>query len=444
MRLIAVFLSVWATSNSFAGAPASPRGRAREVGRLRVPIREAQFEFAPANGAMMGAVCACTAPTGTRGEALTFSRASSAMCTKGTGITGGGINNGDLVLCSANQPRVMPGNEAVAALGLAIENNHTNDLLRSQELDNGAWTSATTGICPAPVVTPDFAVAPDGTTTAERVQIQCDGGVNSYLKQTGFGSASRSASIYAKGNGDGGTIHILQISGGSPTCTACTYNGDTWTRCSKSNQATSTGFGVGVANSVGGGCTAMTDPVDVLLWGAMLEAHPNVHSYVPTTSGTATQTVEYASFQGLSLGLTGELGSFSCSANSIYSGWLNTSSVTHTYCALSTAAPAWSYLIQQISGSVVDRLYMNGVTTVSGAYSPTARRPNAKSAYWNTKDSVYLWNKFLTSGSTTGIPTSPVTVEIGNFNGGTANPADAVISRMCVDPDPDRCLITSY
>src|SRR5690242_20575791 len=65
------------------------------------------FEFAPANGAGMGAACACTNPTGSKGETMTFTRSSDAMCTKGN--TTSSIANGDLVSCTTNQIRVMPG-----------------------------------------------------------------------------------------------------------------------------------------------------------------------------------------------------------------------------------------------------------------------------------------------------------------------------------------------
>jgi hypothetical protein len=63
------------------------------------------FEFAPASGAGMGTACACTTPTGAKGEALTFTRAGDATCSK-QGLATTGIANGDLVACTGNQPRV--------------------------------------------------------------------------------------------------------------------------------------------------------------------------------------------------------------------------------------------------------------------------------------------------------------------------------------------------
>ena len=98
------------------------------------------FEFAPSGGAGMGAPCACTTPTGAKGEALTFTRASNGTCTKTTtgGLTTTGIANGDLVVCSSNQPRVEYDSQGV--LGLLVDSAGTNSVLRSQEVNNAAWT----------------------------------------------------------------------------------------------------------------------------------------------------------------------------------------------------------------------------------------------------------------------------------------------------------------
>ena len=68
-------------------------------GYVRTPLVTAPtpafFEFAPASGVGMGEACSCVDVTGTKGEALTFTRASTATCVKGSPTTG--IANGDLV-----------------------------------------------------------------------------------------------------------------------------------------------------------------------------------------------------------------------------------------------------------------------------------------------------------------------------------------------------------
>ena len=66
------------------------------------------FEFAPTSGAGMPAACSSTAPTGAKGEALTFSRGSGAVCTKTAtgGLVTSGIADGDLVEMGSNVVRV--------------------------------------------------------------------------------------------------------------------------------------------------------------------------------------------------------------------------------------------------------------------------------------------------------------------------------------------------
>ena len=122
------------------------------------------FEFAPASGAGMGTACACTTPTGAKGEALTFTRTGNATCSK-QGLATTGIADGDLVVCTANQPRVE---SSGGVLGLRVEGARTNSVLRSQELDNAAWTLDFAGGGVIPTRTANAATAPDGTPSAER------------------------------------------------------------------------------------------------------------------------------------------------------------------------------------------------------------------------------------------------------------------------------------
>jgi hypothetical protein len=51
-----------------------------------------------------------------------------------------------------------------------------NMFLQTEAITNAAWVKTTTGTASAPVVTDNFGVAPDGTTTAARVQLALNGG----------------------------------------------------------------------------------------------------------------------------------------------------------------------------------------------------------------------------------------------------------------------------
>lgn len=89
------------------------------------------LELAPLSGAGMGAACACQNITGSKGEVVTFSRASVGECYSTDAQT--------ITQCASNIPRVMSGNTAVSQLGLLFETAKQNDLLWSRDWSNAAW-----------------------------------------------------------------------------------------------------------------------------------------------------------------------------------------------------------------------------------------------------------------------------------------------------------------
>lgn len=268
----------------------------RRLGGRSGSPQQPVFRFAPSTGAGMTEECACTSPTGTRGEALTFARASSAMCTKGNEWSS--IDNGDLVLCSTDQPRVMRGGTGGGAKGLMVESARTNSVLRSQELENASWGNAGT----APVVRTDHGVAPDGTTTAEAIQFLAVGGGGESSKfQSGLGTLSPGAcSVYLKaappadgGVAVAGSIDMAAGAAANP-CVTCSYTTDTWTRCTLTGNTSTYVF---IGNESAGACAggARTEQ-NVYVWGVQCEAGDYTSSYIPTTNATATRAQEDATF----------------------------------------------------------------------------------------------------------------------------------------------------
>ena len=74
--------------------------------------------------------------------------------------------------------RALPGNHLTQATSTArpVLSARVNRLTYSDVITNAAWAKSAAGTGSAPVVTDNFGVAPDGTTTAARVQMALNGG----------------------------------------------------------------------------------------------------------------------------------------------------------------------------------------------------------------------------------------------------------------------------
>lgn len=220
-------------------------------------------------------------PTGSKGEVLTFVRASTATCTKGNTKTG--IQPGDLVTSAPGQLRVMPGGDGSGGLGVLIENWTVNNLLRSAELDNAAWSKNAVGST-VPVVTANYALSPDGTMSAERVQFGACPAVSNYsaIYMLGLSSGARASSVYCKGTSATQTISVCNY----PTaCQAVTCPADSWTRVTAYANPV-TGLILGCEHEGAYAGSSDTGAADVLLWGAQSELTTGGYatSYIPTTS----------------------------------------------------------------------------------------------------------------------------------------------------------------
>lgn len=388
----------------------------------------------------MTAPCACTNPTGAKGETITLARASAGFCTKGHVLSG--IANGDLVSCGNNLARVMPGGDGTGATGLLIEIPNTNVVLRSAELDNAAWTA--TGVtAAAPSVTADNATSPDGTTTAERVDFAATAaGEESSLVQTGIGGAgfTGSTSLYIKGVSGSGTIDICTNTGAADTCTSCAYVSATWTRCTQLAKVigAATNIAIGNLTRINGGTTRSAN--NVYIWGVQTEAGGEGTSYVATTGATATRASETAQ---ASLSLANAAGSVAFSI--VWPSDLTTATTSdHAAVVLSVAGPTYRILPDYREIEDTMTLY----SSVAGGASRTTGAPvaalteNRAYVYWSgTSCTVGFVTGFTAAGETSGSWTNPgatTLVEIGSGSG-TSFRVNGVVKKVCVDPDQSRC-----
>jgi hypothetical protein len=166
-----------------------------------------------------------------------------------------------------------------------IEIPRTNLLLRSEEFDNASWEKFRSGTGVVPVVTANYETAPDGSQTADRVQLSLGAGTAtgdiSYLFQSAATSGA-TFSIYAKSN--------------TTPCVVFFRNGDdvttinittSWQRFELFRSASITGVQFGIRGANYGGATN-SSTVDISVWGAQLETGDIATDYIPTTTAAVS------------------------------------------------------------------------------------------------------------------------------------------------------------
>lgn len=388
----------------------------------------AAFEFAPLSGRGMGAACACTTPTGAKGETLTFVRASSATCLRGGTLSG--IENGDLVTCATNQPRVGRGGDGTGPLKLLVENTSTNYLLRSQEFDNAAWVKE--GFPTTVVVTADQATAPDGTLTAERIQSAATSGTDysDFYQSNAVSSVNDpfTCSALVKGNASADTTDLCAYNGASWSCASCSFVAASWTRCTKSvtGSGTSTTRFCKLGNNSNQNGGIARNATDFFAWGLQGEVQTYATSYIATAGATVTRAAESATFPdpGAAVLTTGS------AAASILTPGTNVGG--HGVMCLN----ANGRLIYLAGGSA--RLYdgTNNPAISVGTLSATVLKRFASDWGGSTTNVRNITDGTSTAGSFDGDMTySAFTIGTGC----SALTLDGWIGQVCLDPDRTRC-----
>lgn len=252
------------------------------------------FQFLPTLPSLSGQ-CTGAALTGTRGETITFTRSGAQTCSK---------SDGTVVKLTSNQP-------AVEANGLHVEPAGTNGALQSEAYNNAAWT-AQSGI----TVTADQAVAPDGTTTMDKVVSTNSGNalvsslsvsvpsgttfvhsayVQGNMSLNASCSAGTNASACACVRSDGGSCSTTRL---STFCSAFAATGSTTVRLEA--RLTCASAVTSVFPSVTAGQLTVSTGTG-FVWGSQMESGTFASSYIPTTTTAVARNATNTNLPNLAL-----------------------------------------------------------------------------------------------------------------------------------------------
>lgn len=203
------------------------------------------FSFALTDGTGMTTPCSgtpMTLTTSTGVTSVTFTRSTSAYCTKGNEVDH--IQPGDLVLIGPNLPRVMPGGDGTGPLGPSIWDTRANAVWPSQQFDAPQWLRSSNGVA-LPVITANAAISPDGTRDADQIDFPATstvGGTYSFVYQQTCSLDFNMRGLYVELNAaPGTTTGALEIANGSFSTfskyTCSNISSDYYTRCIEADDA---------------------------------------------------------------------------------------------------------------------------------------------------------------------------------------------------------------
>ena len=206
-------------------------------------------------------------------------------------------SSGVLVQPTANVPFIEYDPATGTCLGWRVWDAVTNLLTYSNDFTQTAWAKIVGGTGTTPVVTSNYALSPDGTMNATR--LQCNRGASStssdssYIQQaiSGLPSTHTTAtSIWIRSNtGSSQNVYFRNATGAGGTSFVAT---NTWQRVSTigtrtGNTADNLQIGCRQANS--------DSSIDILIYGSQIQQSDQLGPYVPTGALTASSTADVAS-----------------------------------------------------------------------------------------------------------------------------------------------------
>lgn len=195
--------------------------------------------------------------------------------------------DGQLKAAAANEPRFEKE-------GLLVEGQSTNLVIRSADMTQWPWSGANAGTGVLPIVTGNYAVAPDGSQSATRLILNKGAGTTGADESTMRCSLNTTVgstytlSVWLKST-DGVSQQKVSLSFNGDAPASITVTGE-WRRHQITTLSAIDTNRTPRLQLRGGFATA--DTADILVWGWQQENLPFASSYIPTNGAAVTRAAD--------------------------------------------------------------------------------------------------------------------------------------------------------
>jgi hypothetical protein len=166
---------------------------------------------------------------------------------------------------------------------LLLEPQRTNFTVYSEQFTNAAWVLDGDGAGQS--VTANYSISPDGTQSADRLQLNKTGGSYSRIRQNSVQIGVYTFSVYLKSNTSSTQNVGIRLEGAGINCAVT----PTWQRFSVTTTTiVNAQSQILLFDTISGN----EETADISIWGAQLEAGSYATSLILTTSASATRVVD--------------------------------------------------------------------------------------------------------------------------------------------------------
>jgi len=191
----------------------------------------------------------------------------------------------------------QPNIPRITGRGSLVEDDDTNSIWPSNDFGNPRWSKFAGGTGTVPIVTPNYAIAPDGTMTASRLQCGLGGGT-ALSDQSRLGTSASglpnphktATGAWLKSNTSYDQNVYVDTADGAAFVSAVITS--EWSQVELLNSATAATTDRLLIGGRGGIIPAVTDILDILVWEGQFEQSDRLSSNIHTSTGPATRAAD--------------------------------------------------------------------------------------------------------------------------------------------------------